>query len=176
MSRGGWRPGSGRKKGQKNTKPMRPRRPSEKSQAAIEREQIRKLLATGTKAKAKIYQDFLVRMSNKGSDGQPLNLPPLTMPEKALMIKLGAELAAEVKEEDREELKERLDPLEYALAIVSDPREDKERRDRLAVAILPYLHARKGEGIGKKEEKADRAKSAGSGKFSPGAAPLRVVK
>ncbi len=81
--RGGYRPGAGRKKGP-------PKPPKEKSQAAIDREQIRALLATGTKARAKIYQDYLVRIS-KGD--------PLTMPEKQLMVKLGAELAAEVKED-----------------------------------------------------------------------------
>ncbi len=159
MPRGGYRPGSGRKKGSKT---------KNKSQATVEREQIRQLLATGIKAKAKIYQDFLVRIS-KGE--------PLTVQEKNLLQKLGAELAAEVKDEDREELKEKLDPLEYGLAIVSDPREDPDRRDRMAIAILPYLHPRKGEGAGKKEEKSDRAKQAGQGKFKAGIAPvLKMVK
>jgi phage terminase small subunit len=38
------------------------------------------------------------------------------------------------------------------------------------------VHARKGEGAGKKDEKADAAKRAGSGKFAPGKPPvLKVV-
>jgi hypothetical protein len=165
MARGGYRPGSGRKKGQKSG-------PREKSQSEIEREQIREkireLLKQGTLGKAKIYSD----LKNKIAKGESLSAT-----EMKIWLSLGAELAAEVKEEDREELKEKLDPLEYALAIVSDPREDKDRRDRMAVAILPYLHPRKGEGQGKKDEKSDRAKAAGGGKFKAGRPPiLKMVK
>jgi phage terminase small subunit len=71
---------------------------------------------------------------------------------------------------------ENLDPLAYMLKVMNDPEEDKNRRDRMAIAAAPFCHPRKGEGLGKKEEKDNKAKSAGSGKFAPSAAPLKVVK
>jgi hypothetical protein len=70
-----------------------------------------------------------------------------------------------------------LTPLAYMLKVMNDDKEtDKARRDRMAIAAAPFVHARKGEGAGKKEEKADKAASAGKGKFSTGRAPLAVVK
>lgn len=66
-------------------------------------------------------------------------------------------------------------PLEYALHVMNDPREPKERRDRLAVAAMPFVHTKKGEG-GKREKTADDANKAATGKFSTIAAPLRAVK
>ena len=70
---------------------------------------------------------------------------------------------------------ENLDPLTYMLRVMNDPTADKERRDRMAVAAAPYCHDRKGEG-GKKDERAERAKAAGEGRFRPSAPPIRVVK
>jgi len=66
-------------------------------------------------------------------------------------------------------------PLEYALQVMNDPREPKERRDRLCVAILPFCHVKKGES-GKRESAKDDANKAGTGKFSTIPAPLRAVK
>src|SRR3990167_9011964 len=61
---------------------------------------------------------------------------------------------------------ENLTPLDYMLKVMNDATiKDDVRRDRMAVAAAPFVHARKGEGAGKKDEKADRAKSAGAGKF-----------
>lgn len=71
---------------------------------------------------------------------------------------------------------EKIDPLAYMLKVMNDPREDPARRDRMAIAAAPFVHARKGEGQGKKEDKADRAKAAGSGKFAPSRPPLKIVK
>lgn len=72
---------------------------------------------------------------------------------------------------------EQLDPLTYMLRVMNDPFVDDARRDRMAVSAAPFCHARKGEGVGKKEEKADRAKAAGAGRFASGAPPkLAVVK
>lgn len=66
-------------------------------------------------------------------------------------------------------------PLEYALQVMNDPREPKERRDRLCVAAMPFVHTKKGEG-GKREKTVDDANKAGTGKFSTIPAPLRAVK
>jgi phage terminase small subunit len=53
---------------------------------------------------------------------------------------------------------------------------DMEMRARMATAAAPYVHPRKGEGAGKKEDKQDRAKQAGAGKFAPSKPPLALVK
>jgi len=65
-------------------------------------------------------------------------------------------------------------PLSYMLSVMNDPRADKELRARMAIAAAPYIHTRAGEG--KKQEKADRAKKAGAGKFAQGKAPLKRIK
>ena len=62
------------------------------------------------------------------------------------------------------------------LKLMNDPGEDKEMRARMAQAAAPYCHARKGETMGKKDENADRAKKAASGKYAPAPAPLKLVK
>jgi hypothetical protein len=71
---------------------------------------------------------------------------------------------------------EDLAPLDYMLKIMNDPAIDKARRDKMAIAAAPFMHSRKGEGAGKKEEKSDRAKTAGAGRFAASPPPLRVVK
>ena len=71
---------------------------------------------------------------------------------------------------------ENLTPLEYMLRIMRNPKEDADRRARMAIAAAPFCHARKGEGSGK-EDKANRAKTAGAGRFAASKPPnLKVVK
>lgn len=70
------------------------------------------------------------------------------------------------------------DPKDYLIDDMNDPLLDRKDRRDAAKALMPFIHARRGEG-GKKEERQDAAKKAGSGKF--GAAPpppshLRSVK
>jgi len=162
MSRGGYRPGAGRKKGTKDAKPRKG------SPRAAEADKIREMLAYGTKAKARFYQEFLMRMG-KGEK--------LSIAEKKLMEKLGAELAAEVDgDQPKAGTAEELDPLTYMLKIMNDPNKDEELRARMAIAAAPFVHARKGEGAGKKQDKDDRARAAGKGKFGAGTPPLRRVK
>ena len=162
MARGGFRPGAGRKKGSKDTKP---RKGSPKS---VEQDKIREMLSFGTKAKAKFYQEFLFRVS-KGEK--------LSIAEKKLMEKLGAELAAEVDgDQQKTGTAEDLEPLAYMLKVMNDPNEDKDLRARMAIAAAPFVHARKGEGQGKKQDKDDAAKAAGAGKYRPSAPPLKRVK
>jgi len=67
-------------------------------------------------------------------------------------------------------------PLEFMLAVMRDPKQDRELRTRMAVAAAPYIHTRAGEGKGKKNDQADKAKKAGAGKFAQGKAPLKVVQ
>jgi len=160
--RGGYRPGGGRPKGVKDSKPRKG------TEAQVEAEKIRQMLALGTKAKAKFYQEFLIRVSKNEK---------LTLAEKNMMDKLAVELAANVAGEQPLAEAEKLDPLSYGLKIMNDPNEPKDRRDRMAIALLPYLHPRKGEaGTGKKDEQGDRAATAAKGKFKTGRAPLALVK
>lgn len=67
-------------------------------------------------------------------------------------------------------------PLDYMLMVMRDEKVESERRDRMAVSAAPYVHSRKGEGLGKKQEKDDKAKAAGGGKFAAGRPPITLVK
>lgn len=149
--RGGARPGAGRKKGSRDKK-------------------IIESLPFISKARefAQFY-DGLLKRAQAGQ--QP------TAADKKNMNLLAAELAR-LQAERRAANPEKpgnLLPLEFMLKIMNDPGEDPELRARMAQAAAPFCHARAGEGKGKKEEKADRAKSAGAGRFAAGAPPLRVV-
>lgn len=174
MASGGYRPGAGRPVGAKDSKPRtvkkgkrRAKKP-EPPPEMTESDKIRQLLSIGAKAKAKIYNDFLRRLSQGGD---------LSIAEKKHMDKIGAELAAEMgPEEAKNAAAENLDPLTYGLRVMNDPNESKDRRDRMAIALLPYTTARVGEKQGKKDEKAERAKKAASGKYAPAPAPLKLVK
>jgi|SRR5215218_1230364 len=62
---------------------------------------------------------------------------------------------------------ENLTPLDYMLRVMNDPTAQPERRDRLAIAAAPFCHPRANEGKkGKKEEQADAARAAASGRFA----------
>jgi phage terminase small subunit len=65
-------------------------------------------------------------------------------------------------------------PLEYALDIMNDPSIEEIRRDRMAIAALPFMHMKKGEG-GKKDAEKENADKVASGKFAPSAPPKLVV-
>ena len=166
MAKGGFRPGGGRPKGVKDSKPRKG------TPAQAEAEKIRQMLALGMQAKKKFYHEFLVRVAN-----QDKKQIPLSIAEKNLMNKLAIELAAELNEGEPRGESEGLQPLEYMLRVMNDPREDAAVRRQMAAAAAPYCHPRKGEaGTGKKDEQADRAKTAGNGRFAPSKPPLSLVK
>ncbi len=175
MSRGGYRPNSGPKKGAKyrprKGKEPKPGEPKAKkaSPEPTDADKIRAMLAMGTKVRARMYQEFLARVGR----GEKL-----TLAEKKMMEKIGEELAAEVNGEKPPatiETGETVTPLELILKGMNDPNESKETRYRLAIAAAPFVHPRKGEGLGKKDEKNERAARAGSGKFRSSAPPLLKV-
>ena len=56
---------------------------------------------------------------------------------------------------------------------MGNPANDARLRMGAAVALLPYVHAKKAEGV--KDQKQDAAKKAGGGKFAPSRAPVRLV-
>ena len=162
MARGGFRPGAGRKPGSKDAKQRKKPEPSEVTK-------IRQMLKYNIKAKAKFYQEFL----NRVAKGETLSIS-----EKKMMDKLAVELSADLTEDEKvEAIIEELTPLDYMLKVMNDPQAEKERRDRMAQAAAPYIHARAGEGVGKKDEKAERAERAAQGKFAPGKPPeLKVIR
>lgn len=65
-------------------------------------------------------------------------------------------------------------PLQFMLDVMNDPSQPANRRDRMAIAAAPFVHPKAGE-QGKKEEKAEAAKRAGTGKFAPAAPPRTTV-
>jgi hypothetical protein len=65
-------------------------------------------------------------------------------------------------------------PLEFLLSIMNDNEVEDKLRIDAAKTAAQYCHSKKGEG-GKKEEDADKAKKAGSGKFGASAPPPRLV-
>lgn len=46
----------------------------------------------------------------------------------------------------------------------------------MAIAAAPFVHPRIADGKGKKEEKENKAKKAGAGRFAPGKPPIALVK
>ena len=65
-------------------------------------------------------------------------------------------------------------PLDYMLKVMRDAEEDPVRRDRMAMAAAPFVHARAGD-AGKKADRAAAARTAES-KFRPTSPPLRLAK
>jgi hypothetical protein len=68
-----------------------------------------------------------------------------------------------------------LTPLEYMLGVVNDESADEARRDRMAQAAAPYVHAKPGDQPkGKKEERQEAAEQA-AGRFAVPSGPKLVV-
>jgi hypothetical protein len=66
-----------------------------------------------------------------------------------------------------------LSPLEYMLGVMNDAEADDARRDRMAMAAAPFVHARaEAVAAGKKEQRQAAAEEQGqSGKYAPPAPP-----
>ena len=186
--RGGYRPGGGRPKGSKDKQPRKrkegakPPKPKKRKPAPPPaqpesdlKERVKKLLEAGTSAKAKAFRDLAAKLQG----GQAL-----TSAEIKTMVMLERELSEVVKEEKTPDVPgdahvadgEQLTPLEYLLKLMNDPNSDKEMRFRAAVEAAKYVHIRMDTTAGKKDEKAERARAASSGKFAPSAPPLKRVK
>ena len=91
-------------------------------------------------------------------------------PKKAEKAKPGVDIPAEetpILDNDT--------PLEYILKVMNDTSKDTNTRLKAASLAAPFIHSRKGEG-NKKEERGDKAKAAGTGKFAASPPPLRVIK
>ena len=70
-----------------------------------------------------------------------------------------------------------LTPLDYMLQVMNDPDADETRRDRMAQAAAPYVHAKPGETKpGKKEVALETAQVVGSsGRFAVPPPPKHVM-
>ena len=131
----------------------------------MEAEQIRQMLLLGTKAKAKFYQEFLIRVS-KGDK--------LSLTEKKMMDQLSKELAKELDDPTEPVVSEGLDPLTYMLRVMNDPKEDPAVRQMYRPRILS---SRKGVVWGREERRAKgKAEAAGRGRFAPSKPPISLVK
>lgn len=77
----------------------------------------------------------------------------------------------------REARKAALTPLEYMLDVMNDAGAEDGRRDRMAIAAAPFVHARKeGEAVSKKAERQAKADEAAKrGKFGVPSSPKLVV-
>lgn len=73
--------------------------------------------------------------------------------------------------------KEDKTPLEYLVSVMNDPSVDEKIRLQAANWAAPYLHPKASTTKGKKEEREERAKQAGSGRFSASHPPkLKALK
>lgn len=67
-------------------------------------------------------------------------------------------------------------PLEYMLSVMNDDDAENTRRDRMAMAAAPYVHARASDvAPGKKEQKQEAAEKVAAGKFAPRGGPRLAV-
>lgn len=162
--RGGYRPGTGRPRGAKDKKPRKGNDKEKKAPKPSERDQIKQILALGHKAKARMYQEFLLRISKNEK---------LSIAEKRLMDKIGVELEAEIKEAEKPDLdKKDIDASEFLRGVWNDQSVEISLRIRAAEIVFRNDVEKKG----KKEEQAGKAKQAEAGKFAPMAPPLKLVK
>ena len=65
------------------------------------------------------------------------------------------------------------DPLEFLRLVMANPANDARLRVGAAVALMPYVHAKKVEGS--KDQKQDAAKKASAGRFGSSKPPSLVI-
>jgi hypothetical protein len=89
---------------------------------------------------------------------------------KSARVKTKIEVAVEAIDADQT-------PLEYMLTVMNDGKADKARRDRMAIAAAPFLHAKaEAEQEGKKAQRqASAEKASSAGKFAVPDGPKLVV-
>lgn len=99
--------------------------------------------------------------------------PGAGRPKGSRSVKEGGAVPADIRRAAREA---KLSPLEYMLGVMNDEDAAPERRDRMAIAAAPFVHARASdEAPGKKERQAAAARAAATGRFAPPPPPKLVV-
>ena len=160
MASGGYRPGGGRPKGATDKAPRKRRKDAKKQQVEVKKKAIRKKREPGPAAAATEKQ-----AACDDAEAQKHILAALdSLPQAGVPSAVGGNMQPDGQ---------RLAPLDYMLNVINDPHADPDRRDKLAIAAAPFLHAKPGE-KGKKQDRDDRAKAASAGRFAP--RPLKVVK
>lgn len=66
------------------------------------------------------------------------------------------------------------DPLEFLLAVQNNVAADPRLRVRAAITAVQYKHTKRGDG-GKREEAAEKAEKAASGRFAAPKPPLSLI-
>ena len=102
-----------------------------------------------------------------------MKVPKIAPPGEAVDKIIGTNYTTAILD-DVEEIDPNLTPLDHFLKVIRDPLESKDRRDRAAAVLLPFLHEKAGAKGGKKEEKESAAKNAAKGKFAVPSAPRLV--
>jgi hypothetical protein len=98
---------------------------------------------------------------------------PRSTTKKTTTISNDEKIEEKIIENDKK-IAKKLTPLEFALQVMNDETQEDARRDRMAIAALPFMHMKKGDG-GKKESEKDNAHAAVKGKFNPSAPPKLAV-
>ncbi len=153
MARGGFRPGAGRKKGSGKKAEV-------KSLPLLAKAEEIAAFYSGLMEKARSGQ------KTTADDRKQLNV----LLQDMALIHGGGEVAPAEQADETKDAKEYLEKLLMSTAI------DKKTKIQVANILLPFQHPRIAEGKGKKDEKAERAKKAASGKYAPAPAPLKLVK
>ena len=158
MAKGGYRAGSGRPKGVVETKPRR-----NKVVRQTDNENIKRMLALGLEAKTTLYQEFIDRVK-KGD--------ALSIVEKRMMEGIGKALVDELDANRAKAEPENLGADEFLKGVWNNPMVDISLRIRAAEVVFRTTADSKG----KKEDKEDKAKEAGKGRFSQSKVPISLVK
>ena len=155
MGRGGFRPGAGRKKGTK-------------------KEVKTDVKSLPLLAKAEEFAVFYAGLMEKARSGKKMTEDDRQQMNALAMemarIHSGGEVAPVTEADETRDAKEYLEKLLMMNGL------DKKTKIQVANILLPFQHQRIGEGKGKKEEKDERAKRAGAGRFAPGKPPIALVK
>jgi len=154
MARGGFRPGAGRKKGSGKKEKQ-----AQASPLLVKAEEI------------VVFYAGLMEKVRSGQKMTPDDRKQLNaLLQDMVHVHGGGQIAPAEPGDETRDAKEYLEKLLVSSVI------DRKSKIQVANILLPFQHPRVGEGQGKKDEKADRAKAAASGKYAPAPAPLRVVK
>lgn len=112
----------------------------------------------------------------KASSGQAKKAAPKKAAKAAKTVAVGRPAPAPPPAPpvfDGEFIPAKMDPLEYMLSVMNNPRAEPDRRDRMAVAAAPFVHGKMGE-KGKKDSRRDAAAAAGAGRFGSAPPPPRA--
>jgi len=80
----------------------------------------------------------------------------------------------DLDEKDSQGIKS-IDPIDFMLSIMNDPKQPPDRRDKMAIAAAPFIHRKASDKSGVKEDRAEAAAKAAKGKFQPGAPPVKLI-